>query len=287
VVLAAVRAQVDALQAADVGLRTDRPDAVHRMRVAARRLRSILAAFRRVLDREATEPLRSELAWLGGELGQARDDEVALAHLRALVADQPPELVLGPVAARLQQTALRSAAAGREHALTTVAGTRYLGLLDALHHLLDQPPFGAAAAERAGPVLRAAVRKSGKRLLRRIRAAQRADGDAREEALHDVRRAVKRLRYTAEVVAAERGASAKQLVRTTKRVQKVLGEVQDTVVTREMCRRLGIAAAAAGENAFTFGLLHGLEEARAASAREAFAELEPDLVPTLRATTRS
>jgi hypothetical protein len=54
-----------------------------------------------------------------------------------------------------------------------------------------------------------------------------------------------------------------------------------------VCRRLGLAAAAAGENAFTFGLLHGLEEARAARAREAFAELEPALVPTLRAATRS
>ena len=54
-------------------------------------------AFRAVLDRAATEPLRTEIAWLGSELSQARDDEVALAHLRALVAEQPPELVLGPI----------------------------------------------------------------------------------------------------------------------------------------------------------------------------------------------
>ncbi len=286
-VLAAVRAQVEALQAADVGLRTGHPEAVHQARVAARRLRSILASFRTVLDREATEPLRTELAWLGGELGQARDDEVALAHLRALVAEQPPELVLGPVAARLQQTALRAAATNRERALAALTGERYLQLLDALHDLLDHPPLGPAAGDRAGPVFRAVVRKSGKRLRRRVSVAQVADGDARAEALHAVRKAAKRLRYTAEVVAAERGTSAKQLVRLTKRVQKALGAVQDTVVTREVCRRLGLAAAAAGENAFTFGLLHGLEQARAARARETFAELEPDLVPTLRAATRS
>jgi CHAD domain-containing protein len=286
VVLAAVRAQVEALQAADLGVRTDRPDSVHQLRVAARRLRSIFAAFRPLLDRAVTDPLRAELSWLGDELGQARDDEVALAHLRSLVAEQPPELVLGPVAARLQQTALRSAADGRERALATLTGDRHMRLLDALHDLLEQPPLTPAADDPAGPVLRAAVRRAGRRLRRRIDRARGLDGDAREVALHAVRTAAKRVRYVAEVGAAERGSSGKRLVKVTKRVQKTLGEVQDTVVTRDFCRRLGIAAATAGENAFTYGLLHGLEEARAARARAAFAELEPHLVPTLRAASR-
>ena len=287
VVLAAVRAQVEALQDADIALRTDHPDAVHRLRIAARRLRSILATFRTVLERAATEPVRGELAWLGGELGQARDDQVALAHLRALVDEQPTELVVGPVATRLQQTALRAAAEGRDHALATLTSERYLELLDTLHELLDEPPLADAAAGRAEPVVRAAMRRAGKRLRRRVRSARRADGEAREAALHDVRKAAKRLRYTAEVAAAVAGKPAKRLVRTTKRVQKTLGALQDTVVTREECRRLGAAAAAAGENSFTFGLLHGLEEARATRAREAFAQLEPDLAQSLRAATRS
>jgi hypothetical protein len=63
--------------------------------------------------------------------------------------------------------------------------------------------------------------------------------------------------------------------------------VQDTVITRAHCRRLGIAASEAGENGFTFGLLHGLEEARAAAGRAAFAELEPRLLRRLRAVTRA
>jgi CHAD domain-containing protein len=159
-------------------------------------------------------------------------------------------------------------------------------LLDALHDLLERPPLTPAADDPAGPVLRAAVRRAGKRLRRRIERGRDLDGDAREVALHAARTAAKRVRYTVEV-GAGRGSSGKRLVKVTKRVQKVLGEVQDTVVTRDLCRRLGIAAAAAGENAFTYGLLHGLEEARAARARAAFAELEPDLVPTLRAASRS
>jgi CHAD domain-containing protein len=287
VVLGALRAQVEALQADDVGLRTDRPDSVHQLRVAARRLRSIFAAYRSVLDRERTEPLRDELSWFGGELSQARDDEVALAHLRALVREQPPELVLGPVAARLQQADLAAGEAGRRQALATLDDDRYLRLLDSLHALLDDPPVTPAAADPARPVLRAAVRKAGKRMRRRLKAAHRADDDEREAALHAVRIAAKRVRYATEVGVDVLGKPAERLRKTAKKVQKVLGEVQDTVVTREQCRRQGVAANAAGENGFTYGLLHGLEEARAARGRAAFAELEPDLVPTLRAATRS
>ena len=100
------------------------------------------------------------------------------------------------------------------------------------------------------------------------------DPDARDVALHEVRKAGKRLRYTAEVGAIGLGKPPTQLVKIAKRVQKALGALQDTVVTREVCRRLAIQAAAAGENSFTFGHLHGLEEARAERARAAFAELE-------------
>src|SRR4051812_22163100 len=100
-VLGALARQIAALQAADVLLRTDQPDAVHQIRVAARRLRSTLSAFRGVLDRAATGPIRDELSWMGGQLAEARDAEVALEHLRAVVRAQPDELVLGPVGARL------------------------------------------------------------------------------------------------------------------------------------------------------------------------------------------
>ena len=55
-----------------------------------------------------------------------------------------------------------------------------------------------------------------------------------------------------------------------KAVQEVLGEHQDSVVARGELRTLGVAAQADGENAFTFGLLYGHEQARAAAALERF-----------------
>jgi hypothetical protein len=66
-------------------------------------------------------------------------------------------------------------------------------------------------------------------------------------------------------------------------VQGMLGELQDTVIAREHCRRLGTVAAAAGENAFTYGRLHGLEQARGASAEAEFWALERKVRRALKA----
>lgn len=266
--------QVAALQAADVLLRTDQADAVHQVRVAARRLRSTLRAFRAVLDRTATDPLRAELSWLGGQLADARDDEVALAHLRAVVAAEPEDLVLGPVAARLQQTQVQEDQAGVDRARLTLSEPRYLALLDALHGLLADPPFTDRAGGSLRPVLRRASRRSVRRLRRRLGAARRAAGRERAAALHEVRKAAKQVRYAAEVGRGEL-SRVEEVARAATRVQKVLGELQDTVVTRELCRRLGVVAAAAGENSFTYGRLHALEQARAERAEHDFWDLEP------------
>ncbi|HEY0127186.1 MAG TPA: CYTH and CHAD domain-containing protein [Blastococcus sp.] len=284
-VQAAFADQLAALQAADVALRTAQPDAVHQVRVSSRRLRSTMAALRSVLDRQVTDPLREELSWLGGQLSDARDDEVALAHLRELVSAQPVELVLGPVAARLQQTQLREEAAGLDRARDTLSDPRYLQLLDALHELVAAPPFTGRAAEKAEPVLREAVDRSVRRLRRAMKVAEDAAGHARSEALHDVRKAAKRVRYATEIARPVVGG-AKDVVGAAKEIQTVLGDAQDTVVTRELCRRLSLTAFAAGENAFTYGRLHALEEARAARAEREFWAMEADLRRGLKAAGR-
>jgi CHAD domain-containing protein len=234
---------------------------------------------------EPKADVREELAWLGGQLAGARDDEVALAHLRALVVAEPVELVLGPVAARLQQTHIAAASSGVDRALVTVSEPRYLALLDALHDVLTDPPLTARADDPFRAVLRDALRRSGRRLRRRLRTARRAGDGERAEALHDVRTAAKRLRHVAEDARGELPGAA-PLVRAAKRVQRVLGDAQDSVITREHCRRLGVVAAAAGENSFTYGRLHALEQGRAERAEAEFWGLEPELRKLLRRVSR-
>ena len=285
VVLEALAAQVRALQEADVLVRTDQPGGIHDLRVACRRLRSILAAFRPVLDREQTDPLRDELQWVGQEVSGARDGEVALGHLRALVQRQPAELVLGPVAARLQQTAIQDAEAGRRAAARAMEDKRYLRLVDALFELLETPPLTAVAEQPARAVLVDAVRRSGRRFRRQLAATQ---DEPHGPALHEARKAAKRLRYTAEVAVPVLGGRARKLVKAAKKVQETLGDRQDTVVTRELCRTLGLAAFGAGESAWTYGRLHALEEARAERAEADFRDRrEPALTRALAKATAS
>ena len=52
-----------------------------------------------------------------------------------------------------------------------------------------------------------------------------------------------------------------------KRVQSVLGDHQDSVIARQAERKLGISAHLAGENAFSYGLLHERESGRAEDLR--------------------
>jgi CHAD domain-containing protein len=283
VVQAALRAQVLALQDADLMVRTGQPDGVHQVRVACRRLRSTLAAFRPVLDRAATDPLRAELAGVGAALSASRDDEVALAHLRELVAAQPVELVLGPVAARLQQAQLKDVQAGEARARRALTDAAYLQLRDDLDALVAHPPLTGDAARPADEVLREVLDRTGRRLRRAVRAARDAEPP---EALHEVRKAAKRLRYTAEVAAPVLGAPVEEMVTALKGVQEVLGDRQDTFVTRPLCTRLGRQAHAAGENAWTWGRLHGLEEARCAQAEREFWLRWPLLRPVLTTATR-
>ena len=52
------------------------------------------------------------------------------------------------------------------------------------------------------------------------------------------------------------GQDARRFASQMKKVQSVLGDHQDTVIARQLERRLGVEAHQAGENAFSYGLLY-------------------------------
>jgi CHAD domain-containing protein len=85
-----------------------------------------------------------------------------------------------------------------------------------------------------------------------------------------VRKKAKRLRYAAESAQVVLGPGTAKLARHAKQVQSALGDHHDSVVARAALRRWGIEAHLEGDNAFTFGLLHGLEQARGQAAEESF-----------------
>lgn len=261
--------QVARLAVLDPQVRTDQPDAVHQMRVTCRRLRSVLASARPLLDREVTDPIRDELAWLGGALGAARDAEVVRDHLVGLLDSQPRPLVIGPVRRRITSTCAARYRAAHRLAVAELDGERYRGLLDRLDRLVVEPPLTDRASGPAAVELPSMVLRAWRRTRRLAAAAEQATPDERELVLHDVRKAAKRARYAAEAVTAVGGRPARRFASMIAGVQQVLGDHQDTVVMRGELLILMTAAAAAGEPTFSYGRLHALEECRAAeSARQ-------------------
>lgn len=267
-VLAYVDGLVEALTDLDPAVRRDMPDAVHRMRTRARRLRGCLRTYRSVLDREVTDSIRRDLRWLARELGAERDHEVLNERLSSGVRRLPDELVLGPVTARLQTWDVAEHAQGRRRTLETLSSPRYLDLLEKLKGLTDAPPLRAKAAGKPKKVLAKALLKEYGRLARRMdRALGMPSGAERDAAIHSARKAAKRLRYAAEAACPALGKPVRRLGRRAKALQQVSGAQHDGVVTRQTLRRLAVAAQTAGEPGFTWGLLHG-EERAAAEARE-------------------
>ncbi|MFI8346466.1 CHAD domain-containing protein [Streptomyces sp. NPDC085596] len=260
-VLAYLREQREAILARDPGVRRDLPDSVHQMRVATRRMRSAFRSFGSVLDRDATAPVAAELKWLARELGVDRDQEVLADRLTSALDALPPGQVTGPVRERLASWATARHGSTRGHLLGVLDSARCLALLDSLDTLLADPPLRKKAAREPREVLTRALRKEGAKLTRLVTAAlDLPPGEDRDHALHEARKRAKRARYAAEAAVPALGGSARALARTAKKLTSLLGEHQDSVLARRTLRELAAVAHAAGESAFTYGVLYEREE---------------------------
>jgi len=264
VVLAYLRLQAARLRSLEPAVRADEPDAVHQMRVTTRRLRSTFRSFRSVIPAADSNRASADLKWLGGLLGTARDAEVLPSHLRSTLKTVPVELLIGPVQARVQGHYSRPRADAHAAVTEALDSPRYVTLLAELDRLTAEPPHGPQAAKPARDVLPAAVDRVYRQVRKRTRRARRAPaGHARDVALHQARKSARRARYAAEAARPAAGKPASRFARQMKKIQSVSGDHQDTVLARQAARDLGIAAALAGENSFTYGLLYERERDRA------------------------
>ncbi|MCF4006222.1 CYTH and CHAD domain-containing protein [Corynebacterium uropygiale] len=132
----------------------------------------------------------------------------------------------------------------------------------------------AAAPLSAEDTLLEHVEQAYKKLRKRHKAVIATRNDRsiplteREEHLHDMRKAAKRLRYSAEAVGAATGLKTKKLAKACKEMQSLLGDFQDAVTSREIIQRAAAKAQRRGESTFGYGMLyqrermHGLEALR-------------------------
>ena len=279
VIVAALRAQVDRLREQAPRVRREEPDSVTEMRVATRQLRSILRGFSRVLAADGTRVVADELKWLGAQLAEERDTEMMVERFAQDVRALPENLIIGPVTSDLELSLGRLAREGELTIMAALDSDRYLALQDLLDELLTHPPLTRGAGRPASVELPRGVAKAVRTLNRRLDAAgDLPPGPERDAALHEARKADKRLRYVAGVAVEVVGRPARRLRRQAKKLQDLLGEYQDAVVARPMLLRLSAAAQANGHDGFTYGLLYAVEHDRAERALVAL----PDRLARLR-----
>lgn len=215
---------VQALRAHEAGARAGQDaEHVHEMRVAVRRLRAILRASRALFDDRWVERLRSELDWLGAALGLVRDLDVLHAYL------QPRLAALEGAEHRAGQRVLRRLAADRTRARAglneALDSQRYPRILEQLETFLTRPP--ASATDVSLPDVAATEWK------RLRKAVQKLPGRPSVDELHAVRIKVKRARFAAELARAAAGERGKRFIHQAKKLQDILGDLQDAVVIEQ------------------------------------------------------
>lgn len=249
--------QVGLLQSLEPMVIAESLDAVHRCRVATRRLRCTLDTFDGAFHTASVRSLRQELRQHAEELGALRDVAVVEERLAQAMALLPAELA-AQAAASTQVWAREEHDRAHAALLRWMSSERYLRMQLALEQLLANPPLDWMAFEPA-PVLLPGMYESAVSKVRKLvdRAFARPADMTR---WHEVRKAAKAARYGAELLTPlsdEAAAAAPAWAEVT----GSLGEVQDAVISDQVIAELAWLATAAGADRLPFDDLRSYTDA--------------------------
>jgi len=219
-------------------------EALHDLRVALRRGRTVLSQFDGVLGVDAAAELRRELARLARATGPVRDLDVYLAQLADHVVAVPTAL-RSPVEP-LQAFARRRREVARAALREVLDSHRTKAALTAWQRLVQGPGSGpghSACAEAAAAAGTRVARRYAKVMAHR----ERLQHETSPQRLHALRKSAKKLRYLLELVAGvQPSADADKLIDRLKRLQDALGRQHDLHVHGEITLQLAEELAAAG-----------------------------------------
>jgi CHAD domain-containing protein len=217
-------------------------EAVHDLRVSARRLEAALDLWRSVLDPRARRRARRTLRRLRREAGPVREHEVhrALLRERLEVLDPEDRVAVERVLQRLDRRVDRD----RRALARRVTPAR----VERLVRRVERAVHGAAAAPR-GPhdPLAAPAERLARRRTRALESMLTARPTLEDEALHAARIALKRWRYAEEAMAVGRDEPRGPSTRGLRALQEALGEVHDRAVLRDLLLREGERLRGRGE----------------------------------------
>jgi CHAD domain-containing protein len=246
---------------------------LHDFRVAVRRTRSVLKEGRRILPEDLRGHWQAEFKWLGDVTTPTRDADVHLLDLPGLVAEVPAERApdLDPLRALMVARQLEC----HRQLVHDLDSARYAQLVTGWRRFLDTrwTGTGPEATAPAGEVAAARLAKAWSTVVRDGRAI---GATSPPEALHDLRKDAKRLRYLLECFGSTLDPDdVVTVVRSLKGLQDVLGTYQDTevqaVALGAMASEL-VASGAPAATLLTMGAVIERVQERGHEARQHFAE---------------
>ncbi|WP_287129581.1 CHAD domain-containing protein [Candidatus Cyanaurora vandensis] len=200
------------------------PEALHKMRVACRRLRTALQVFAQTLDLP-TDLTQERVRDLGRALGGLRDLDVQRTDLMTYYQPRlPDESQVTALTERLTKQR-RRAYSRVQHELTR---PRYQKLKRACADWLAQPRYHPVAKRPLSPLLPYLLGPLCAEMM--LHPGWLLDDDTDPHVLHDLRKALKHVRYEAEFFADAYPPAFKDWIKGIKTLQETLGTIQDTGV---------------------------------------------------------
>jgi CHAD domain-containing protein len=194
---------------------------LHKLRVALRRLRTLLWAYRPILDDDFDAKQRAILKFLANAAGNTRDWDILI------------ELVHEDGNAQLIDAfrEIREATSAKSRETLSNSNLKHM-----LHEAVSEANRELNTAPRRTPLTRFArqrVTAAQKQLKKRMRAAAKSKR-ANYASLHDVRKAGKKVRYLLEFFNPLLDDKQRKSLKDLKRLQKRFGALNDVVASRAL-----------------------------------------------------
>jgi inorganic triphosphatase YgiF len=211
-------------------------EGVHQFRVAIRRLRSALTAFRAILPASQRQQTSRDLRWIAHQLGNARAWDVFLSEVLAAVRGQ---LGADQSLAAFTEAARSARADAYAAVMKTVDSARYTETLLRLEASWEGGAWLAALGEKRDEPAYDFARRALKKLQRRLNKLGDRIAELDEQELHELRIRAKKLRYAAEFFRSLFPArGTKSFIKAMSEVQDRLGSLNDGAMVRHRLAEL-------------------------------------------------
>ncbi|HEX4080766.1 MAG TPA: CYTH and CHAD domain-containing protein [Rhizomicrobium sp.] len=219
------------------------PEAVHQMRVALRRLRTMLVLYAPFLDPEASERFSNSIRDTGAVLGAARDWDVFVGQTLSHARDAG---VRAEWTAALEEGATAKQEDARRGVRALIDGKAPGELVLGIEAWLCDPEAAAKRPKSARVPIADIIPDLLDRLAEKVARRGRRVTHSSPPELHRLRKSIKKMRYSVESASAlYPGKAVNRYVKRCKKLQTALGTINDSQVTIRLVEEIAPSHSAA------------------------------------------